>query len=194
MAISPEYLALLRIGIDSSPEWKEAWERINDYLDALRTPESVDRELILLTSFERAIVRKRQQPSTPATELAFEEAQKTLDEALKHLIGEAVSEDRRSVEQRVRLYLTESIDGNLLGRTDEMPEEIQQALREVRLQSAPNLRVASIVARPLEFSASGKGLISLAGRLSPLAANGIVGWIIGLGILGFLVVTSLYRA
>jgi len=193
MAISAEYLTLLRIGIDSSPEWKEAWERINDYLDALRTPESVNRELILLTSFERAIVRKRHEPSTPATELAFEEAQKTLDEALKHLIGAAVSEDRRSVEQRVRLYLTESVDGNLLGRTDEMPEEFQQALREVRLQPAPNLQVASIVARPLEFSSHGKGLIYLAEKLSPLGANHVVGWLIGLGILGFLVVTSLYR-
>ena len=117
MAISPEYIALLRIGIGSSPEWKEAWERINDYLDALRTPDTVDRELILLSSFERAIVRKRRQPFTPATELAFEEAQKTLDYAFRHLIDEGVSDDRRSVEQRVRLYLTENVDGNLLGRT-----------------------------------------------------------------------------
>jgi hypothetical protein len=194
MAISPEYLALLRIAIVSSPEWNEAWDRINDYLDALRTPESIDRELILLASFERAIIRKRQEPSTPATELAFEEAQKTLDETLNHLIGEAVSQDRRSVEQRVRLYLTEGVDGNLLGRTDEIPEEFRHALREVRLQAAPNLQVASIVARPLEFSRQGKGLIALAEKLSPLGANRVVGWIIGLGILGFLVVTSLYRA
>jgi hypothetical protein len=193
MAISPEYLALLRVGIDSSPEWKEAWERINDYLDALRTPDSVDRELILLTSFERAIIRKRQQPGAPATELAFEEAQKTLDVALRHLISEAVSEDRRSVEQRIRLYLTENIDGNLLGRTEELSEEVRQALREVRLQSAPNLQLASITARPLEFSAPGKRLISLAAKLSPLGANGILGWVIGLAILGVLIVTSLYR-
>jgi hypothetical protein len=193
MAISPEYIALLRIGIDSSPEWKEAWERINDYLDALRTPDSIDRELILLSSFERAIVRKREQPFTPATELAFEEAQKTLDFALGHLIDQGVSEDRRSVEQRVRLYLTEGVEGNLLGRTDEMSEEVRQALREVRLQAAPNLQVASITARPLEFSGPGKGLISLAEKLSPLGANRIIGWVIGLAILGILVFTSLYR-
>jgi hypothetical protein len=194
MAVSPEYIALLRIGIDSSPEWKEAWERINDYLDALRTPDSVDRELILLSSFERAIIRKREQPFTPATELAFEEAQKTLDFSLAHLIDEGVSEDRRSIEQRVRLYLTESVEGNLLGRTDEMSEEFRQALREVRLQAAPNLQVASITARPLEFSTPGKRLISLAEKLSPLGANRIIGWVIGLAILGVLVFTSLYRS
>src|ERR1700731_3072662 len=174
MAISTEYIALLRIGIESSPEWKEAWERINDYLDALRTPDTVDRELILLSSFERAIARKRRQPSTPATELAFEEAQKTLDYAFRHLIDEGVSEDRRSVEQRVRLYLTENVAGNVLGRTGEMSEDVRHALREVRLQSAPNLQVASITARPLEFSSSGKKLISLAEKLSPLGTNRIV--------------------
>jgi hypothetical protein len=194
MAISPEYIALLRIGIGSSPEWKEAWERINDYLDALRTPDTVDRELILLSSFERAIVRKRRQPFTPATELAFEEAQKTLDSAFRHLIDEGVSDDRRSVEQRVRLYLTENVDGNLLGRTGEMSEEVQQALREVRLQAAPNLQMASITAHPLEFSSSGKKLIALAEKLSPLGSNRIVAWLIGLVILGLLVVGSLYRS
>ncbi len=193
MAISPEYITLLRIGISSSPEWKEAWERINDYLDALRTPDTVDRELILLSSFERAIVRKRRQPFTPATELAFEEAQKTLDYAFRHLIDEGVSDDRRSVEQRVRLYLTEDVDGNLLGRTGEMPDEVRQALREVRLQAAPNLQMASITAHPLEFSSFGKKLIAVADKLSPLGANPIVAWGIGLLILGLVVFGSVYR-
>ena len=38
MAISPEYVGLLQIGIRSSSEWTEAWDRINDYLDALKAP------------------------------------------------------------------------------------------------------------------------------------------------------------
>ncbi len=193
MAISPEYIALLRVGIRSSPEWKEAWDRINDYLDALKTPESVDRELILLSSFERAITRKRQEPFTPATELAFDEVQKNLDHSLRHLIDDGVSEDRRLIEQRVRLYLTENVDGNILGRTEELSEEVLQALREVKLQSAPNLQLASITPRPLELSSPGKRFVSLAEKLSPIGANRIVGWVIGLAILGLLVFASLYR-
>jgi hypothetical protein len=193
MAISPEYIALLRVGIRSSPEWKEAWDRINDYLDALKTPESIDRELILLSSFERAIARKRQEPFTPATELAFDEVQKNLDHSLKHLIDEGVSDERRQIEQRVRLYLTENVDGNILGRTEELSEEVLQALREVKLQAAPNLQVASITARPLELSSTGRGFVSLAAKLSPIGANRIIGWVIGLAILGLLVFASLYR-
>ena len=193
MAISPEYIALLRVGIRSSPEWKEAWDRINDYLDALKTPESVDRELILLSSFERAIARKRQEPFTAATELAFDEVQKNLDHSLSHLIDQGVSDDRRLIEERVRLYLTENVDGNILGRTEELSEEVVQALREVKLQAAPNLQVASITARPLELSRSGKGFVSVAAKLAPIGASRILGWIIGLAILGLLVLGSLYR-
>ena len=193
MAISPEYIALLRVGIRSSPEWKEAWDRINDYLDALKTPESIDRELILLSSFEQAIARKRQEPFTPATELAFDEVQKNLDHSLRHLIDDDVPEDRRLIEQRVRLYLTENVDGNILGRTEELSEEVLQALREVKLQAAPNLQVASITARPLELSSPGKRFVRLAEKLSPIGANRIIGWVIGLAILGLLVFASLYR-
>ncbi len=97
------------------------------------------------------------------------------------------------MEQRVRLYLTESVDGNFLGHPGEMSDEVRHALREVRLQAAPNLQVASITARPLEFSWPGRWLISFAEKLSPLGANRIVGWVIGLAILGLLVLGSLYR-
>src|SRR5258708_21301514 len=107
MAISAEYLTLLRVGINASPEWKEAWDRINDYLDALKVPEDVERQLVLLSSFEQAIARKRQKPFTPATQLAFEETQRALDQALGHLIGPGGLPDPKSVAKRNRLCLTE---------------------------------------------------------------------------------------
>jgi hypothetical protein len=193
MAISPEYIDLLRVGISSSPEWKEAWERINDYLDALKTPYDIDRELVLLSSFERAIARKRDQPFTPATQLAFEETQKTLDHSLGHLIGEDVLGERRSVEERVRLYLTEHVDGNLLNRQDEISADVLHALREVKLQAAPNLQVASITPKPLEFSNAGKTFIRIAEKFSPLGANRVVVWLVGLVLLGILIFGSLHR-
>jgi len=193
MAISPEYIALLRGGISFSSEWKEAWERINDYLDALRTSYDFNWELVLLSSFERAIARKRDQPFTPATELVFEETQKILDHSLGHLVSEKVPGDRRSVEERVRLYLTENSDGNVLNRQGQISADVLQALREVRLQAAPNLQIASITPKPLEFSPVGKAFIRLAEKLSPIGANRIIAWVIGLALLGFLVFASLNR-
>ncbi|MBV9671903.1 MAG: hypothetical protein JO076_03650 [Verrucomicrobia bacterium] len=190
MGISAEYVTLLRVGIQTSPEWKEAWERINDYLDALKTPDSIDRELILLTSFENAIARKREEPFAPATELAFEETQKTLDSSLGHLIGKEVPDNLRSVEERVRLYLTENIDGSLLNQEDQISEEVLQALREVRLRPVPGLQIASVTSRPLDLSDFGKRIMRLAAKLSTAGANRLLMWSIVLLLFTLLIYSS----
>jgi hypothetical protein len=191
MAISAEYLTLLRVGIDASPEWKEAWDRINDYLDALKVPENIERELVLLSSFEQAIARKRQQPAAPATELAFEETQKALDETLGHLIGPEVPRERRSVEERIRLFLTEPSDRSSFKSDVQLSEEVLQALREVRLKPSPRLQQASITARPFQFSPIGERIVALAERLAFLGSNRILSWCLALGIIGLLIFASL---
>src|ERR1700751_5617849 len=133
MAISPEYLGLLRSSINSAPEWKEAWERTNDYLNALRIPADLERELMLLTSFERAIARKRREPSTSATELAFDEYQKALVAKLGKLNSTKVPLDRRSFEERVRLYLIQPTQNSVLSPRNRISYDFLEALREVRL-------------------------------------------------------------
>lgn len=190
MAISSQYGELLRSSIHSAPEWEEAWDRMNDYLDALRLPKGLDRELILLSSFEGAIGRKRQEPSTPATELVFDETQKILDRSLGHLIDEKVPPDRRSVEQRVRLFLTETPDGKILPGEAALSGEVLEALKEVRLQTSPHLQVASVTPRPFEMTALGATLARLAAALSPFGANRIIAWCAGLAIIGLLVYAS----
>jgi hypothetical protein len=154
MAISPEYLGLLRSSISSSPEWKEAWERTNDYLDALRIPADLERELMLLTSFERAIARKRKERSTSATELAFDETQKALDATLGDLISAKVPLDRRSVEQRVRLYLIQPAQNSGLSPRNRLSDDVLEALREVRLEAVPRLQQA-VIAPPVCFEHGG---------------------------------------
>jgi hypothetical protein len=162
---------------------------MNDYLGALRLPEGLDRELILLSSFERAIGRKRQEPSTPATELVFDETQKALDRSLDHLIDERVPPDRRSVEQRVRLFLTETPGGKIFPE-EVLSGEVLEALKEVRLRTSPHLQVASVTPRPLEMTVLGANLIRLAAALSPFGANRIIAWCAGLAIIGLLVFAS----
>src|ERR1700739_4410381 len=155
MAISPEYLGLLRSSINSSPEWKQAWERTNDYLDALRIPADLERELMLLTSFERAIARKRKERSTSATELAFDETQKALDATLGDLISAKVPLDRRSVEERVRLYLIQPAQNSGLSPQNRLSDDVLEALREVRLEAVPRLQQAVIAPRPFALNTAG---------------------------------------
>jgi hypothetical protein len=191
MGISPEYLGLLRASINSSPEWKQAWERTNDYLDALRIPADLERELLLLTSFERAIARKRKEPSVSPTELAFDEAQKALDATLGDLISEKVPADRRSVEQRLRLYLTQPTQNSVVSRGNRLSHEVLAALREVRLEAVPRLQQAAITPRPFMLNTAGERLASLAGKFSLLGSNRTVAWLVGLCLVGLLIYMSL---
>ena len=191
MAISPEYLGLLRASINSSPEWKQAWERTNDYLDALRIPADLERELLLLSSFERAIARKRKEPSTPPTELAFDEAQKALDATLSDLISEKVPADRRSVEERVRVYLMQPTQNSVLSPRNRLSNDVLAALRDVRLEAVPRLQQAAITPRPFMLNSAGERLASLAGKVSLLGSNRILAWIVGLCLVGLLIYMSL---
>ena len=191
MAISPEYLGLLRSSINSSPEWKQAWERTNGYLDALRVPADLEREFLLLTSFERAIARKRKEPLTSATELAFEEAQKALDATLGDLISEKVPLERRSVEERVRLYLMQPTQNSVLSPRNRLTDDVLEALREVRLEAVPRLQQAAITPRPFALNTAGERLAALAGKFSFLGSNRIVAWLAGLCLLGLLIYMSL---
>jgi hypothetical protein len=191
MAISPEYLGLLRSSINSAPEWKQAWERTNDYLDALRVPGDLERELMLLTSFERAISRKRKEPSISATELAFDEAQKALDATLGDLISEKVPLDRRSVEERVRLYLIQPTQNSVLSPRSRLSDDVLKALREVRLEAVPRLQQAVISPRPFVLNTAGERLATLAGKFALLGSNRILAWLVGLCLVGLLIYISL---
>jgi hypothetical protein len=191
MAISAEYVALLRAGIESAPEWKEAWVRANDYLDALRMPEELDRELLLVSSFQRAIARKRRETFTPATKLALEEMQHGLDEAFGYLVRPDTGAGARSVEERLRLYLTEADAHGAFHRSRAINGELLESLREVRLETAPPLQAASITPKPLEFTGWGGRLKTLAERFAPAGNNHVLAWICGLAALAVLALSSL---
>jgi hypothetical protein len=192
MALPAEYVALLQVGINSSPEWKEAWSRVNDYLDALGAPSGAEREEVLLPSFGRAIARKRDEPFVPALQLAFEETQKVLDHLLGHLIPSDLSLADRFVEERVRLYLGGTKGESVILKTRaELAPEMIAALRSTHLQSSPNIEVANIRPKPLVFSAFGRRLVACAGQLSFLGSHRAIAWTLGAVLIAVLAYLSL---
>ena len=191
MAVSAEYVASLRAGIESAPEWKEAWGRANDYLDALRIPEDLDRERLLVSSFQRAIARKRHETFTPATQLALEEMQHGLDQMFGHLIRPDTGAEARSAEERLRLYLTEADVHGAFHGNRAIKGDVLESLRDVRLEAAPPLQPASITPKPLEFTGWGARLKTLAERVSSAGKGGLLAWILALVALAVLVLASL---
>jgi hypothetical protein len=192
MALPPEYVALLRVGINSSPEWMEAWSRVNDYLDALGAPAGTDREEVLLPSFGQAIARKRDEPFVPALQLAFEETQKVLDHLLGHLIPSELPFVDRFVEERVRLYLGGTKGESVILRTRaDLAPELIEALRLTHLQSSPLIQSANITPKPLVFSAFGRRLVAWASQLSFLGSRRAVAWTLGAILIAVLAYLSL---
>jgi hypothetical protein len=191
MAIPPESVTLLRAGIESAPEWKEAWGRVNDYLHALSMPEDLDREQLLYASFRRAVVRRRREPFVPAIQLAFEEVQRGLDRAFGHLVAEDTPGEWRLQEERIRMYLTEADAPGSFYRSQSVPEEVLEALRQVKLEASPMLQRASITPKPFELSEFGERMRHLAERIASVTNHRAVVWILGFLALALLFFASL---
>lgn len=191
MAIPAEYVDRLRAGIECAPEWKEAWARANDYLDALRMPEDLNRKLLLISSLHRAIARKRDETFTPATQLAMEEVQGGLDRAFGHLVRPDTEAAMRSVEERLRLYLTEADTHGALHRNRVINRDVLESLRDIRLEAGPPLQPASITPKPLEFTGWGACLKRLAERFALAGNPRVLAWILGVATLAMLAFSSL---
>jgi len=165
--------------------------RANDYLDALRMPEDLDRELLLVSGFRRAIERKGRETFTPATRLALEEIQRGMDELFGHLVRPATGDAERSAEERLRLYLTEADAHGAFFRSRAIHGELLDALRDIRLETTPPLQPASIMPKPLELTGWGMRLRQLAERFAPAGNSRVLAWILGLAALAILAFTSL---
>jgi hypothetical protein len=191
MVIPPDSITRLRTGIESAPEWTEAWERVNDYLRALSMPDDVDREQLLFAAFGRAVARRRREPFVPATQLAFEEVQRGLDRAFGHLVSDDTPAELRLHGERVRMYLTEADAPGSFYRSQSVPEEVLEALRQVKLEASPILQRASFTPKPFELSEFGKRLTHLSARFAPVTNHSAFVWVLSLLALALLVLTSL---
>ena len=154
-------------------------------------PEDLNRELLLVSGFQRAIARKRRETFIPATQLALEEMQRGLDEEFGYLVRPDTGAEARSAEERLRLYLTEADVHGAFHRNRAISGDVLESLREVRLETTPPLQPASITPKPLEFTGWGDRLKRLAERLAPAGNSRLLAWILGLAALAALALSSL---
>ncbi len=172
MALSTEHVTPLWAGFETSPEWKEAWDRVLGYLDALRQPVGPARDRLLIEIFENALARKREEPFASATGLAFEEAQRALEQAWGHMATPGTNGQQRSVEGRLRICL---------GEVDAAGG---------RLASGPALQAGVITPKPLEWTRWGRAVVSLAERVSSSGKGRFALGAFGLATLAGLILAS----
>jgi hypothetical protein len=135
-------------------EWNAAYYRLEDYLRAHDVSYKVHQSQIILRLLQRAAARHALQPQEAPTKLALEEAYLVIDQWFGRLLPDQ-PESRASIVGRVgwsMLDASERWPTIFLANDHEIPPEFRTALSEVTVQSGPDLRVSSMVPRPLDTS------------------------------------------
>jgi hypothetical protein len=165
-------------------EWNSAYYRLEDYFRAHRVTNKLHQSQIILRLLQRAAAQHALDPSQTPTRLALEEAYEIIDQWFQHLLPEEPP-PRAAMVGRVGMQMidaTERWPNVFLAEPHETPLEFQQALRDTTVQSGPDLRVSSMVPRPLDPSPveelSEESWERL-GKLSVLILIGMVGLFAG---------------
>jgi hypothetical protein len=143
----------------SLEEWNAAYYRLEDYLRAHHVSNKLHQSQIILRLLQRASAKHARCPDQTPTQLALEEAYRVMDHWFQRLLPDE-SEARAPVVGRVSLYIldaTETWPNLFLAPEEEIPPDFREALRETRIQSGPDLRVSSMVPRPLDAGLADEG-------------------------------------
>ncbi len=133
-------------------EWNQAYYRLEDYLRAHHVTNKVHQSQIILRLLQRAAARHAAHPEEAPTRLALQEAYAVMDHWFGRLLPDE-PESRASVVGRVSMYMvdaTERWPNVFLAADADIPPEFRTALSESTVQSGPDLRVSSMVPRPLD--------------------------------------------
>jgi hypothetical protein len=135
-------------------EWNAAYYRLEDYLRAHHVTYKVHQSQIILRVLQRAAAQHALHPDQAPTKLALEEAYAVMDQWFGRLLPDE-PESRASIIGRVSMSIIDATDrwpNVFLASEREIPTAFRTALSDVTLQSGPDLRVSSMVPRPLDSS------------------------------------------
>lgn len=160
-------------------EWNSAYYRLEDYLRAHNVTNKLHQSQIILRLLERAAAQHARNPEHSPTKLALDEAYTVIDRWFQNLLPEAPIQ-RASVLGRVSMFIINAAEKwptVFLAEDEAIPPEFKRALREMTVESGPDLRVSSMVPRPLDASPESQPLEEpweRLGRLSLAVLGGTV--------------------
>ena len=138
----------------SADEWNAAYYRLEDYFRAHQVTDKVHQSQMILHLLRRAASRHALAPDQAPTRLALEEAYAAIDRWFAYLLPDEPPQ-RAAIAGRVSMHIiraTENWPHVFLAEAAEIPVDFVQALREINVQSGPDLSISSMVPRPLDVS------------------------------------------
>jgi hypothetical protein len=137
----------------SLEEWNAAYYRLEDYLRAHHVTNKVYQSQIILRLLRRAAIKHAHNPAQNPTTLALEEAYEEFEHWFRLLLPEPdISDSRLCTRGKVGLYVLDANSKwpNVLLCNEEIQDDFRTALQQATVQSGPDLRVSSMVPRPLD--------------------------------------------
>lgn len=131
----------------SLEEWNAAYYRLEDYLRAHGVVNKIHQSQIILRLLQRAATRHQSDPAQDPTRLAMEEAYAEIDEWFQGIFGEDEVPGRLSNLGRVSLYILDAPQQwpQAFLSPRELPPDFVNAMRQISVQSGPDLRVSTMV-------------------------------------------------
>ena len=131
-------------------EWNAAYYRLEDYLRALHVVNKVQQSQIILGLLQTAAVKHRQNPDRSPTALAMEETYAAMDRWLGKILQ---SPETVSGAGLISLLITDAVEKwPTAFMADDVPADLQEAMQESDVRAGPDLRVSSMVPRPIDPS------------------------------------------
>jgi hypothetical protein len=134
----------------ASADWDSAWRRLEDYLRAHQVHHRLHQHAIILRVLGRASVRHQAEPGLDPVQLALEEATMEIDAWFQGIVpGSEGTAARRSHLGRVTFQLVDGASQwpTVFLKGGDPPAGFVDALRRVRWQGQPDLRITSMVPR-----------------------------------------------
>lgn len=141
-------------GTGTEAEWNAAYHRLEDYLRAMHLVNKVRQSQIILQLLPAAAEKHAQDPYRSPTALLMEEADSALERWFVRIIPK---EERAVVAGYVALFITNGAEKwPMCFLADEISSEFQQILQETDTRASPDLRISSMVPRPIDVPRVGE--------------------------------------
>jgi hypothetical protein len=140
----------------SMEAWNAAYVRVEDYLRAHRIHNRLHQSRLIEKILERAARRHARHPALDPTTLAAEETEAMIDEWFGEVLGErGLPHDHIAINGRLALLLSDGAQKWPYAFLDEdnIPSEFMHAMQTSFMQAGPDLKVSSMVPRPIELGA-----------------------------------------
>lgn len=149
-----ELASAFRPSTGTMEEWNAAYVRVEDYLRAHRIHNRLHQSRLIQRILERAAERHAADPACNPTALAAEESARLMAAWFGAMLdrGDAAG-DRISTDGRVALLLCDGPARWPYAFLDErqIPADFRDAMREGVIRAGPDLKVSSMVPRPIDL-------------------------------------------